>query len=380
MSASVEEPPERSLPSASMTARPPTTTSEITASWMTDALRTSGVIGEDVSVAAISVDPGAVGVGFMGEIATVGLTYEGDANGAPSSVIAKFPTQAPEVRAMMQPARIYEREHRFYREIAPMSPLRTPQVFHVTCVTAPEAADEQYMLLIEDLGRLTLGDQVSGVSPDQARAALVALAAHHARFWNGAGLEEADFVPVINGPLNQIGGAVYEASLPGFMEAFGTAILPELRDYVDGYAATRPQILEDLAAMPHTLVHFDFRADNLFFDDDGSIAVVDWQTISQGGGAADVGYFLSQNLSTDDRRAFETALLRAYHDALVANGVTDYSFEQLLVDYPVGISCGWIIPVLAVGSLDFTSERAVALWTSVVERTQNALLDHGFGS
>jgi hypothetical protein len=36
--------------------------------------------------------------------------------------------------------------------------------------------------------------------------------------------------------------------------------------------------------------------------------------------------------------------------------------------------------VLAVGSLDFTSERAVTLWTAVVERTQNALLDHGFGS
>ena len=159
-----------------------------------------------------------------------------------------------------------------------------------------------------------------------------------------------------------------------------TAILPELRDYVAGYGELRPQILEDLAAMPHTLVHFDFRADNLFFDDDGSIVVVDWQTISQGGGVADIGYFLSQNLSTEDRRANEADLLRAYHDALVANGVTDYSYEQLVADYPVGISCGWIIPVLAVGSLDFTSERAVTLWTSVVERTQNALLDHGFGS
>ena len=185
------------------------------------------------------------------------------------------------------------------------------------------------MLLMEDLSALTLGDQAAGVSPEQARAALVALAAHHARFWNCAGLDDADFIPVINGPLNQIGGAVYEASLPGFMAAFGDAILPELRDYVDGYAARRPEILEQLAAMPHTLVHFDFRADNLFFDDDGSIAVVDWQTISQGGGVADVGYFLSQNLSTDDRRAHEADLLRAYHDALVANGVTGYSYEQL---------------------------------------------------
>ena len=36
--------------------------------------------------------------------------------------------------------------------------------------------------------------------------------------------------------------------------------------------------------------------------------------------------------------------------------------------------------VFAVGTLDFSSERAVALWTAVVERAQAALLDHGFGS
>ncbi len=174
---------------------------------------------------------------------------------------------------------------------------------------APEAHDEEYLLLIEDLGRLKLGDQVAGVTPEQARAALVGLAAHHARFWNGVGLENADFIPVINGPLNQAGSAIYESSLPGFMAAFGEVIKPELQDFVDNYAAMRPQILDDLAAMPHTLVHFDFRADNLFFDHDGSIVVIDWQAISQGGGVADVGYFLSQNLSTEDRRAHEADLL-----------------------------------------------------------------------
>jgi len=132
--------------------------------------------------------------------------------------------------------------------------------------------------------------------------------------------------------------------------------------------------------MPHTLVHFDYRADNLLFDADGSVAVIDWQTISQGGGAADVGYLLSQNLTIEDRRAHEAALLRAYHDALVGHGVTGYDFDTFRVDYRAGITCGWVIPVLAVGSLDFTSERAVALWTAVVERAQDALIEHGFGA
>ncbi len=357
----------------------PTTTSEITAAWMTDALRGSATIGADVTVDSVILDPAGAGVGFMGEVAKVGLVYGDDAAGAPATVVAKFPTSSPEIRAMMHPTRIYEREHRFYRELADQTPLRTPDVYHVTCEPAAEAADERYMMLMEDLSSLTLGDQVTGVTPVQARAALVGLAAHHARFWNGVGLEAADFIPVINGPLNQAGSPIYDASLPGFMAAFGHSIKPELANFVADYATTRPQILDDLAAMPHTLVHFDFRADNLFFEPDGSVVVIDWQAISQGGGAADVGYFVSQNLSTEDRRTHEDELLHAYHDALVANGVEGYDYDTLLSDYRVGISCGWMIPVLAVGSLDFTSDRAVALWTAVIERTQSALIDHGVG-
>ena len=58
----------------------------------------------------------------------------------------------------------------------------------------------------------------------------------------------------------------------------------------------------------------------------------------QGGGAEDVGYLLSQNLTVADRRAHETDLLRAYHDALVGHGVSGYSFESLQADYEVGIA------------------------------------------
>jgi hypothetical protein len=358
----------------------PTTTSEITAEWMTEALRSSGTIGADAHVGEVQLDPAGAGVGFMGEVASVGVVYGGNAGEAPARVIVKFPSQSADIRAMMHPTRIYEREHRFYAELADDSPIRTPVIHHVMCEPADVPADEKYVLVMEDLSGLTLGDQVAGTTPEQARAALVGLATHHARFWNGAGLEEADFIPIINGPLNQAGSPIYEASLPGFMEAFGEVIRPELAGFVAGYAAARPGILDALEAMPRTLVHFDFRADNLFFDADGSVCTIDWQAISQGGGVADVGYFLSQNLTVADRREHEADLLRAYHDALVAGGVSDYSFEQLLTDYPVGVACGWMIPVLAVGSLDFTSERAVTLWTAVIERAQDALVEHGAGN
>ena len=52
----------------------PTTASEITPEWMTEALRNSNTIGADTTVESIAVDPGAAGVGFMGEVDGVGIT------------------------------------------------------------------------------------------------------------------------------------------------------------------------------------------------------------------------------------------------------------------------------------------------------------------
>jgi hypothetical protein len=358
----------------------PTTTSEVTAAWMTEALRQSGTIPDDVTVASVIADPGAAGVGFMGEVATVGLVYDGDAGNAPTSVVVKFPSRDPGIRAMMHPTRIYEREHRFYRELAPESPVRTPAIHHVTCQPADEPADEQYVIVMEDLSGLELGDQVVGASVAQAEAALVGLARHHARFWDGAGLDAADFIPAINGPLNQAGQGIYMNSLPGFLEVFGERLDPAMLEIAHAYTAANPRMLDALAAMPNTLVHFDYRVDNMFFDPaDGSVVVIDWQAISRGGGAADVGYFLAQNVATDVRREHEDRLLHLYHDTLVENGVTGYDYDTFHEHYRLGVIYGWIIPVMAIGSLDVSSERAMALWTAVIERTQTAVLEHDAG-
>ncbi|WP_040493620.1 aminoglycoside phosphotransferase family protein [Ilumatobacter nonamiensis] len=358
----------------------PTTTCEITADWMTEALQGSGTIGPDVTVSSVHADPGAAGIGFMGEVAGIDVEYSGDAAGAPGRVVAKFPTASPEVRTLMHPTRVYEREHRFYEKIAKRSPVRTPDLYHVTCDVSDDPMSERYMLLLEDLGDLELGDQLAGVSPEQAEAALVGLARHHARFWNRSGLEDATFIPTINGPLNKAGQGIYNASLPGFKEVFSSALLPEMVPIAENYGLSHPNLLDRFAGMPHTLVHFDYRADNLFFDTSGggagSVVVIDWQSISIGGGASDVGYFLGQNLSIADRRAHEDELLHRYHDTLVAEGVTGYEFDQFFQDYRVAVVYGWVIPVFAVGSLDTSSERAMALWTAVLERIQDAIFHH----
>ena len=79
------------------------------------------------------------------------------------------------------------------------------------------------------------------------------------------------------------------------------------------------------------------------------------------------------------RRANEDALLHTYHDTLVANGVTGYDFDTFFDDYRLGVMYGWIIPVFAVGTLDVSSERAMNLWRSVIDRVQTCIADHNAG-
>ncbi len=99
---------------------------------------------------------------------------------------------------------------------------------------------------------------------------------------------------------------------------------------------------------PTTIAHTDFRLDNFFFDHaDGSpVTIIDWQLSVRNVGAIDVGYFLGESLSIEDRRAHERDLLERYHDGLVAGGVTGYSFDDLYDDYRMSLVTQLTIPVI----------------------------------
>ena len=347
----------------------PTASTEIDAGWLTTALRAGGAIDERTSVTGVSAEPIAAGTGFMGEVARLRPTFTGGQG--PRTVIVKIPTQNPVVREMMKPARVFEREARFYAELAPQLAVVADALY-----VAADYETDNYVLVLDDLGHLRVGDQAAGADVADAEAALIALAALHAQFWRSPRLDSLAWMPMANADSMKIGREIYQASLPGFRHVFGHAIDPANEALVDRFGDNVHQLLDRLAAMPTTIMHFDYRLDNLFFGDDSTVRMIDFQASSKGGGAYDVGYFLSQNLDIKTRRAGEDHLLRTYHDALVAGGVADYLFDQLVEDYRVGVLYGWIIPVFAVGTLDSSSERAMTLWTRVIERSQAAMSDH----
>ena len=126
------------------------TPGQLTPDWLTQAL--AGVL-DGAAVADVSLTP--VGTGQMCDSVRLRLTYGGPVPpGAPPSVIAKLPAADAQSRATGLSLRSYETEVRFYQQLAPHLPVRTPRVFHAD--VEPGTAD--FVLLLEDLAPARQGE------------------------------------------------------------------------------------------------------------------------------------------------------------------------------------------------------------------------------
>jgi hypothetical protein len=346
--------------------------------WLDSALREAGHLGVDTSVADVTATPFGVGVGMVGQLARLTITYDGPAEGLPTSLIAKLPSPYEANRAQMQLFRYYVREALFYREVAPTSTLRVPRCWWSTIDTETNLS----ALLLEDLGHLHSPDQIVGMSPALAERALRVLARFQAEWWQSPRLDEIPWMDYGNGPITMGAVGVFEQAWQPFLDnGFRAQLTPE---QIELGAAVRDhfgQILTEFGGEPRTICHTDFRAENMFFGEPGSdddVVVLDWQISTRSGGVYDVAYLLAQSLTVDDRRAHEERLLQTYHGELTANGV-DLSWQDCLDAYRVGLMVCLVIPVSVGGTLDMANERGRQLVEMITARAFTAAIDQGCG-
>ena len=218
---------------------------------------------------------------------------------------------------------------------------RIPQCFHGHV----DPATARFVLLLEDLAPRKPGDQVTGCSIDEAALALRELAEVHAPRWNDPTLEALEWLNRRDTASLDTLSTVFPLLFGAFVERYADR-LDETTTRVGG--AFFPRIaayLHDLRG-PLTVQHADYRVDNLLFGDPGDpVAIVDWQTVTLGQGAADVSYFLGGSLPVDDRRRHEKDLVHEYADALATAGVEGYAFEDLWRDYRRHAYSGLIMAV-----------------------------------
>src|SRR5258705_13515410 len=98
----------------------------IDARWLTELLRANG--HSRATVAGVQSEQ--IGTGQIGKCIRFALDFEGDADGAPRSLVGKFASDDPLSRETGIQLGNYHREIMFYRELASRIPIDKPRCYY----------------------------------------------------------------------------------------------------------------------------------------------------------------------------------------------------------------------------------------------------------
>lgn len=348
-----------------MTLPIPRSRSDLTVAWLSEALGLPVV-----EAAAVTI---AEGAGFMGRLARVELSYADGVDG-PRSLVAKMPTDDPGGVALGQMLRLWEREARFYLDLRDKLPVRTPRCYHA----AGDPESGIYAMLLEDLSGLANGDNIAGASTRQAANAIDWLARFHAAQAGGGDAAGLSWLPSTAldaaDPMYQGLQPMLEAVWPSFVDQFHPQAPDGTLDSVERLIPRFTEALGEPMLAP-TLVHSDFRADNLFFDGN-EVIVIDWQAVALGQGLYDVAYFLCGSTPIPQRRATEPDLVERYRQGLRSDGVEVPGSDEFFDLYRRTVYYAMGVTALLAAQLDFSvNARAVDLARLTVERFYTAGAD-----
>jgi hypothetical protein len=328
---------------------------DLTQEWLSVAL------GKAVSGVRVE----AIGTGQTA--ATFRLTL--DADTLPPTLVAKLGAGDPAVRKAVHNG--YRCEVGFYAELADTVEVRTPKCWYA----AISDDGTMFTLILDDLAPLTPGVQIEGCTVAQASDAVRNLAGLHAARWNDETLFDLRFLRRPVPESAQFLGTYAQRATEQFVERYGPELdASDIETLRAAAAAIEPWLLRNTS--PYTVLHGDYRLDNLLFPPEGDgVVVVDWQTLTVGLPARDLAYLLGTSLHTAERRAFEGELVAAYHAQLVARGVRDYELGRCFDDYRAGQLQGPLITTI--GSANAASRDAAAdgMFLAMAQRSCAAVRD-----
>jgi len=334
---------------------------ELTAEFLTSAL--SGELG-GTAVSAVQATP--VGTGQVSDSYRLSLTYDGPA-GLPPTMVAKVPAADAASRNAARAFRTYEIEANFYTQLAPRLPVALARCYYAAYDPGPD----EYVVLLEDLTSALPGDQLAGLHPDDAAAAIRELAALHAAGWDAAELAALPWLNRSGADGAETLAAILTDLYPRFRERYADRLEPGTLSLIEEFLPNATSYLA-AGAEPRTIVHGDFRADNLLFGATRPV-VLDWQTAGFGAGTGDLSYFLASSLPVAARRQYEEALVRRYHAALNSAGA-ELSWRDCWAGYRRHAFGGIVMDIIA-GTTVKQTERGDAMFATMARRHARHALD-----
>ncbi len=375
---------------------------DLTPEWLTQMLRERGV-ARGASVVGFEHEVVGEGQGFLGLVVRFHLTWDPPEQGVPASIIGKFPIQVAQNRGMAQVGGMYEKEVHFYRDLADRVAIRKPLFYYGAADANPAEGREEQIerwlsrvpvwlvkrafpllgwigkrsknrsaLFIEDLAPARPGDQVAGCGAEEARVIVRDLAVMHAGWWQSPALDELTWIPSANFMARLMLSMVIAMRSDKVVDdlAERAPVVAQLVPWLDEHAV---EMMERLASPPITLLHGDYRLDNMCLLGEGAdvrVTVFDWQTMLRGRGPFDLAYFVTGNMQSEDAIKAEPELVSGYHSGLEAAGVRDYDLEECRRDYEIAKLCMFYRMMMAndVDFLDMGNERGHALFDTWIDR------------
>ena len=297
---------------------------DLTADWL------GGGLGTPVASGEVT----AIGTGQTGATYRVAATYAGGPGDAPATFAVKLPAQDDAVRERV--ALGYLSEVEFYSTVTTQVAIPVPGCFYSEI--SSDGAD--FVLLMADMAPAVQGDQIAGCTTAEASLAVEALAGLHGPSWGDRRwFDLPSIVMPKPGDAEAAKGlgdvAVMAADIT--LDKLGGKVSDEDRvTLTTSMALVSPWLMAEPERF--SLMHGDYRLDNLLFDPERTrVTVVDWQTIGLGLPARDLAYFTATSLRPDDRAGLERDLVQRYHRALVGYGVPDYDLQTCWQDYRLGV-------------------------------------------
>jgi aminoglycoside phosphotransferase (APT) family kinase protein len=221
---------------------------------------------------------------------------------------------------------------------------------------------------------------VAGVSRAQALACASAIAPLHATWWRGDQRQALPWVPTIERQLDDLAitATRFREAWPPFLAEYGELMSPAGRALGERVSERLEAVLAKFFAGTRTLVHFDYRADNLFFDELGHrspVVVLDWQLVTWGPGAYDLARLVGGSLPADERGGHHEEIVERWHGGLLAGGVSGYGREEAWHDYRLSAIVAMLNPVLYNYLLKTGGPRGTELAAAMASRFFSDLVE-----
>ncbi|MEM9226871.1 MAG: oxidoreductase family protein [Verrucomicrobiota bacterium] len=316
----------------------PKTIDDIDVGWLTAALCENGFLEADNKVVSFERKILGEARGFLSCVAHYCLSFDNDPGPeAPSSLVVKIETDSEAYREISQNLHAFEREIKFYQTVAPEAPIRLAKTYATVC------QPPNYAIVMEDLSHCTPGDQLIGMPYQQVEKLAAQLAQFQAKYWENELLAALDWMPTDNEVELH-----FQEHWPSFVEHYGEMIGPAAVTAGERMAPHMRWIHDELQRAPKTVMHFDLREDNMLFgpiDTEDEFIIVDWQLTIRGCGAYDVARIMSGSETPEQRRGHQVEICKVWHEALLAHGVTGYSFEDALYHFKLSVMATCANPV-----------------------------------